>query len=91
MSSRRDRRTVRRAIRRSTATAVRREIEQAQRDVALADVTDPRRERGVELLTRYGVTRDDVVTQSRRRVRGWWRVYAQPVNARDQALRSAAG
>ena len=71
----RNRRTVKRAMTEAKATEVRRKIENAQK-VALTTSDSYKHLAATDVLDRYGVTVHENVTQSRKRVLRYWRVYA---------------
>lgn len=76
----RKRRVVKRALKRETATRVRRRIEQAQSVASRSNgVGTLERARAQRILDEYGVSASDNVTQSRHRFRGWWRVFSEPM------------
>lgn len=74
------RRRIKRTIKRDAATAVRRRIEHAQQVAIRTGMSTPEGARAQKVLDEYGVTAYDNITQSRHRFRGWWRVFAEPMN-----------
>jgi hypothetical protein len=71
---------IRRTIKRKTATTIRRRIEAAQAKVRAGEphpvFSDPEYQRAQRTLEEFGVTQYEDVFQSRKRVFGWWRIYA---------------
>jgi hypothetical protein len=81
-----ERRTVKRTIKRDTATRIRRRLENAQDVVRRPQgVSEPHarrieRARAQQLLDAHEVSVYDTITQARHRFGGWWRVFAAPAD-----------